>query len=96
MIRYTPRKFLDTMELNDVTITNLVNIGLYRSYFVPRYKKGSRKAKDLGDYRKGLQMKTIEKIADVLVDLGYFEDRELIIDCFRQDNFERLLPQDLL
>lgn len=96
LIKFTPKKFIDVMELNGIKLTELVKMGLYRSYFIPRYKKGSKKKGDLGDYRKGLRKSTIEKIAEVLVEFGYFEDKQLIIDCFRNDNFDELLPNDLL
>lgn len=96
MVRFTPKKFIDTMELNNIQLTELVKLGLYRSYFIPRYKSGSKKKDELGDYRKGLRLSTIEKIAVTLVEFGYFDDKELIIECFRNDNFEPLLPNDLL
>lgn len=96
MIKFTPKKFIDAMELNDIRITELVQMGLYRSYFVPRYKKGSKKKDELGDYRKGLRKSTIEKIAKTLVEFGYFDDEQEIINCFRNDNFDALLPKELL
>lgn len=84
------------MELNGIKLTHLVEMGLYRSYFIPRYKKGSTKKEELGSYRKGLRMNTIKKIADILVEYGYFDDKEQIIACFKNDDFESLIPRDLL
>lgn len=96
MIQFTPKKFIDAIELNGYKITNLVKVGVDRSYFVPRYKKGSRKIKDLGDYKKKLNLTTIQKIADILVEYGYFDDKTQIIYCFRTDDFEALIPKELL
>ncbi len=96
MILFTPKKFIGAMELNGIKLTHLVKLGIDRSYFIPRYKKGSRRKNELDNYRKRLHMSSIQKIADILVDYGYFEDKAQIIYCFKSDDFDVLLPKDLL
>jgi hypothetical protein len=96
MIEFTPKKFIDMLELNGIRLTHIVKVGIDRNYFIPRYKE-SRKVKDLSiDYKKSLRLSSIENIAKNLVESGFFKDRDLIIKCFEQDNFESLLPGDLL
>lgn len=96
LIKFTPKKFIDTMEVNGIKLTELVEMGLYRSYFIPRYKPGSKRKEELGDYKKGLRLTTIKKIAATLVEFGYFDDKDAIVKCFLNDDFERLVPEDLL
>jgi hypothetical protein len=96
MIRFTPKKFIDALELNGIKFTHLTHIGIDRSYFIPRYKKGSHKIKNLGSYKKRIREETVEKIAKLMVDFGFFDDEKKIISCFKNDDFERLLPEDIL
>ena len=99
MIRFTPKKFIDAIELNGVNFTTLVKSGMDRSYFIPRYKKGSHKKRDLTyDYKKGISRQSIDNIAQALVNVGLFkeEDKPMIVSCFFNNDFERLLPKDLL
>lgn len=96
-ITFTPKLFLGALELNNIKLTHLVKCGIDRNYFIPRYKVDSRKIKDLTlDYKKELRASSVEKIARILVESGFFKDKELIIKCFENDNFETLVPSDLL
>jgi hypothetical protein len=96
-IVFTPKKFIDALTLNDILFTHVVKCGLDRNYFIPRYKEGSKKIKDLTlDYKKELRFSTVLKIASTLVESGFFKDKDLILSCFEEDNFDRLLPGDLL
>ena len=99
LYRYTPRKFIDALELNGYKLTNLVNAGIDRGRFVPRYKEGTKKIKELSyDYKKRIHLKTIEKIAHTLVEFGFFQENDFnqIVICFQNDNFDALIPKDLL
>ncbi len=99
MIRFTPIKFVDAVELNDIKFTHLVAKGMDRSYIIPRYKKGSHKIKDLTlSYRKGISEQAIERIFNVLVEVGILKENEIekLKGCFWNDNFDALLPEDLL
>ena len=97
MITFTPKKFIDVLTLNDILLTHVVKCGLDRNYFIPRYKEGSKKIKDLTlDYKKELRLSTILKIATTLVESGFFKDKDLIVACFEEDNFDKLLPEGLL
>jgi len=94
---FTPKKFIDMLELNNIKLTHLVKCGIDRNYFIPRYKEYTRKIKELSlDYKKKLRQSSIDNIARILVESGFFKDRDLIIRCFENDNFEPLLPGDLL
>ena len=98
---FTPKKFIAMLELNDTNLTNLIKTDakVYRSYFIPRYKDGSKKIKDLDfTYKKRINEKTIKKIFYGLVELKIVEDTDmaLVMSCFRNDNFDILLPKDLL
>lgn len=98
MLQFTPKKFINAIELNEKNLTFLVKNGIDRSYFIPRYKEGSHKIKDLNyKYRKGISLTAVDKIATVLIKVKLFEeeDREMIIDCFFNDNFDNLLPDYL-
>jgi hypothetical protein len=97
LIEFTPKKFIDVLELNGIKFTHLVQCGIDRNYFIPRYKDGSRKIKELDfSYKKNLRIETIQKIATTLVESGFFKDKAVIVYCFQYDNFEALLPSDLL
>jgi hypothetical protein len=97
MITFTPKKFLAALELNDILFTHIVKCGIDRSYFIPRYKEGSKKAKDLSlDYKKELRLSSVQKIATKLVESGFFKDKDLLIWCFQNDDFDKLIPEDLL
>lgn len=96
MFKFTPRKFIDVLDLNNIKITHLVKLGIPRSYFIPRYKEGSKRKNELGNYQKKLQIASIKKLAKTLVDFGYFENEKTIINCFKNDNFEPLIPKELL
>lgn len=97
LIEFTPRKFLDMLTLNEIKLTHIVKCGVDRNYFIPRYKKDTRRIKEITiEYKKSLRESTIHKIATTLVESGFFSDKELIIHCFENDNFEPLLPSDLL
>lgn len=96
-IEFTPKKFLDVMLLHNITITDLKKMGIDRSYFLPRYKKGSHKIKDLtNDYTKGLNTSTISKIAEILFLNHLAPTKEIAVGCFINDFFEPLVPEDLL
>ncbi len=97
MITFTPRKFIDALLLNDILITHIVKAGVDRNYFIPRYKEGSKKIKELTlDYKKELRFNSVQKIATTLVESGFFKDKNLIISCFEMDDFNKLIPEDLL
>jgi hypothetical protein len=97
LIEFNPRKFIDMLTLNDIKLTHIVKRGVDRNYFIPRYKEGTKKLKELPfDYKKSLRENTIRKIAKILVEHGFFTDEELIFTCFESNNFEPLLPSDLL
>ena len=89
------------LELNNTNLTNLIKTDakIYRSAFIPRYKEGSRKIKDLDfRYKKRISQETIDKIFNGLVELGIIEleEKEIVDSCFLNDNFDILLPKDLL
>lgn len=99
MVYFTPKKFIDAIELSGLKLSMLINAGLDRSYFIPRYKQGAKRKKELEySYRKGLRFSTIQKIAKVLVKKGYSKEltEEQVIMCFINDNFEDMLPAELL
>jgi hypothetical protein len=101
MIKFTPKKFIAMLELNNTNLTNLINTDakIYRSFFIPRYKGGSKRIKDLDfDYSKKISSESIEKIFYGLVELGIVEltDKEMVDGCFKNNNFDALLPKDLL
>lgn len=98
-VKFTPKKFIDVIELNDIKFTTLIKNGMDRSYFIPRYKKGTHKKEDiLYSYKKKISKNSIEKVAKTLVKVGLFteEDIPMIVSCFYNDNFDKLLPKDLL
>ncbi len=96
MIVFTPKKFIDMLELNGIRLTHIVKAGVDRNYFIPRYKE-NRKLKDLSiQYTKSIRVSSVETIAKNLVESGFFKDKDLIVRCFQQDNFEPLIPGDLL
>lgn len=96
MVEFTPRKFIDVLTLNGIRLTHIVKLGVDRNYFIPRYLE-NRKTKELSiEYKKFLRHSSIVKIATVLVESGFFKDKDLIVNCFEQDNFDPLLPGDLL
>jgi len=95
-IEFTPKKFIDVLMLNNIKLTHIVKCGIDRNYFIPRYKE-DRKVKDLSlDYKKTLRESSVQQIAQVLVESGFFKDKHLIINCFNTDNFDALLPEELL
>ena len=98
--KFTPRIFIDALSLNGVKLSWLVKKhGLSREYFIPRYnEKILRGVKSLPyNYQKRLNDKTIEKIADILDKSKFFTTKkEDIILCFKNNNFDALLPEDLL
>jgi len=97
MMTFTPKKFLDALILNDVLLTHIVKAGIDRNYFIPRYKQDTRKIKELTfDYKKSLRFSSVQKIATLLVESGFFKDKDLIISCFEIDDFTNLIPRDLL
>ncbi len=97
VVVFTPKKFIDALTLNGIKFTNVLKLGLDRSFFVPRYKQGSHHIKELDyNYKKKLRTTTIQRIADVLVDNGLFKDKTVIVTCFNNDNFDPMLPEDLL
>ena len=82
--------------LNNIKLTHIVKCGIDRNYFIPRYKE-DRKVKELSlDYKKTLRESSVQQIAQVLVESGFFKDKHLIINCFKTDNFDALLPEELL
>ena len=98
---YTPKKFIAMLELNDTNLTNLIKTKakVYRSHFIPRYKEGSKRIKDLSiNYQKRINEKTIKKIHEGLVELGIVkaDQFDLVHRCFLNDNFDPLLPDDFL
>jgi hypothetical protein len=98
---FTPKKFIAMLELNDTNLTNLVNTKakVYRSHFIPRYKEGTRRIKEISiNYQKRINDATIEKIFNGLVELGIVKesDKEVVYSCFLNDNYDPLLPQDFL
>jgi hypothetical protein len=100
-MKFTPKKFIAMLELNNTNLTNLINTDakVYRSYFIPRYKKGSRRLKDLGfDYSKRIDDRAIEKIFKGMVELNIVKANEYdkVHACFEYDDFDMLLPEDLL
>jgi succinate dehydrogenase flavin-adding protein (antitoxin of CptAB toxin-antitoxin module) len=100
-MRFTPKKFISMLELNDTNLTNLIKTEaqVYRSFFIPRYKEGSKRIKDLDfTYTKKISSDSVEKIFYGLVELGIvnLDDKELVDLCFKNDNFDALLPKDLL
>ena len=95
--KFTPKKFLDALYLRGIKLTNLVSHGIDRSYFIPRYKSGSKKLTEIDySYRKVLRLSSIEKIASVLTQWGIASSEEQVIGCFKIDDFDPLLPDDLL
>jgi len=96
MVEFTPKKFIDALTLNGIRLTHIVKLGVDRNYFIPRYHE-NRKIQELSiEYKKGLRHSSVVKVATLLVETGFFKDKDLIINCFEQDNFEPLLPGDLL
>jgi len=96
MVEFTPKKFIDALTLNGIRLTHIVKVGIDRNYFIPRYVE-NRKSKELTlEYKKSLRHSSVVKIATTLVESGFFKDKDLIIKCFEQDEFEPLLPGDLL
>jgi hypothetical protein len=100
-MKFTPKKFIAMLELNNTNLTNLINTDakVYRSFFIPRYKEGSRRLKDLSfDYTKRIDDRAIKKIFKGLVELKIVteNDYEKVHACFEYDNFDMLLPSDLL
>ncbi len=96
-ISFTPKKFLNALDLNGIKLKNLTDKKIDRSYFIPRYKDGTHKVKEIDyNYRKRIERKTIEKIAKVLVEMGLAQNEETIIRCFVADNYDNLIPEDLL
>jgi hypothetical protein len=98
---FTPKKFIAMLELNDTNLTNLVNTKakVYRSHFIPRYKDGTKKIKELSiAYKKRVNDATIEKIFHGLVELGIAKenDKDVVYNCFLTDNYDPLLPQEFL
>lgn len=98
---FTPKKFIAMLELNDANLTNLVttNAKVYRSYFIPRYKEGSKRIKELSiSYTKRINDATIEKIFNGLVELGIVskDEKDKVYHCFVNDNYDPLLPEDFL
>jgi len=94
---FTPKKFIDALDLNEIKLTHLVQDGIDRSYFIPRYKRGSKKIKSLTyQYKKSIERKTIAKIAVVLIKRGLAQNEEEVLWCFVNDNYDILLPKDLL
>lgn len=91
MVIFTPKKVLDVFDFHNIKFTHLVKKGLDRSYFIPRYKKGSHKLKDLDySYTKTIRDVSIERIANVLIEEDLFEesDRGMIVRCFYNDDYE--------
>jgi len=100
-MKYTPKKFISMLELNDTKLTSLIKTEakVYRSFFIPRYKEGSKRIKDLTyDYKKRIDKRAIDKIFLGLVELGIVtgKDKVKVEECFEFDNFDALLPEDLL
>ena len=100
-MKFTPKKFIAMLELNNTNLTNLIktNAKIYRSFFIPRYKEGSKKIKDLDfEYQKRINERAIEKIFKGLVEMNIVsdEDYEKVHACFEYDDFDMLLPSDLL
>lgn len=98
---FTPKKFIAMLELNGTNLTNLVltKHKIYRSHFIPRYKEGTKKIKELGiDYKKRINDSTIDKLFLGLVELGIVKEdqKDLVYNCFLNDNYDALLPKDLL
>ena len=98
---FTPKKFIAMLELNDTNLTTLINTNakIYRTHFIPRYKDGSRRIKELSiTYKKRINDATIEKIFNGLVELGIAkkDDYKKVYNCFLVDNFDALLPEDFL
>ena len=89
------------LELNNTNLTNLIktNAKIYRSFFIPRYKEGSKKIKDLDfDYKKRIDDRAITKIFNGLVEIKIVseDDYDKVHACFEYDDFDMLLPKDLL
>lgn len=94
---FTPKKFLDVLYLRGIKLTHLVSHGVERSYFIPRYKEGSRKLVKIDyGYRKNIRFSSIEKISALLVQWGIARSKEQVVECFKNDDFDTLLPEDLL
>lgn len=99
MIKFTPKKFISALELRGVKFTDFIDGKVKRSYFIPRYKQGTHKKSELGfDYKKGINQKSIENIKTRLLEMGIIEESEApkVNSCFLNDNFDMLLPKDLL
>lgn len=99
MITFTPKKFIDALELKGIVFNDLIKKGISRRYFISRNKEGTKRLKFLSyDYKKRIHEKNIEKIATTLIYLGYYdkEEEKMIKQCFYNDDFNGLLPRDLL
>ena len=94
---FTPKKFLNMLSLNERKLSEVIKYGADRSYFIPRYKRGPHKSKELEySYRKRIENKALDKVAEALVKMGLSQDKESVIRCFANDNYDALLPKDLL
>lgn len=98
---FSPKKFIAMLELNDSNLTQLIKTKakVYRSFFIPRYKEGTKSVKKLDfNYTKRISDKSIQKIFNGLVELGIAkkDQLELVKACFREDNYDALLPEELL
>lgn len=98
MLKFTPKKFIDALELRGFKITQLVQRGVQRSVFIPRYEPFHSKDDLTIWYQKGIKTQSIDKIATALIDLGVIEEdeRDQLYHCFKIDNYDFLLPEDLL
>lgn len=92
MILYTPKKFLNAMNVRGIKLSWLIEKGISRETFVPRQFK--RKSQLSYTYKKGIKKESIEKIASALVQEGIAKTRETVIACFLNDKYSALLGEE--
>jgi hypothetical protein len=91
MIIFTPKKFLNAIYLRGLNLSWFIQRGVSRETFVPR--NFHRKSLLPLEYKKEIRVKTVEKIAELLIEEGIMDDKERVKACFLNDNFSAFLVQ---
>lgn len=91
MIIFTPKKFLNAIQLRGLNLSWFIKRGISRETFIPRTIR--RKSLLTFEYKKEIRTKTVENIANILIEEGIMDDKERVKACFLNDNFSALLVQ---